>query len=130
MAVNIIVISDPILEGTTPEITATLKNKAGAAILLVDLLTIKLSLYSMADPPTHTIINARSEQDVKNANNVEIDANGNLKWQTVPADMDVLNTALKLEKHHALFVWTYNEGAVVMTGAHIIEMTVQNLIKV
>lgn len=128
MATPITTIQDEILEGSTPTISGTLTNKAGVAIPLTDLLTLKLTLYSL-DDSTFPIINGRDAQDVKNANRVTVSSGGVMDWNLAPADSGILNSALGKEKHRAVFKWTYNESAVEQTGIHIIDFKVKNIQK-
>lgn len=128
MTTQVTTLLDAVLEGSTPTISGTLTNKAGIAIPLADLLTLKLTLYSMSDS-SFPIINGRDAQDVKNTNRVIVDANGGLAWNLDSVDSSILNTALGQETHRAIFAWTYNEGSVEQTGKHIIDFKVKNLQK-
>ena len=121
-------IPDAILEGSTPTISGTLTDKAGAAIPLASLLTLKLTLYSMSDS-SFPIINSRDAQDVKNANRVIVGDNGELSWNLDSVDSSILNQALGHETHRAIFAWTYDEGSVEQTGKQIIDFKVKNLQK-
>jgi len=128
MATNVTTLADEILEKTTPKLTAVLKDEDGNPIADTDLVALELTLYSMEDPPTHTIINSRSAQDVLNKDNVTVDGSGNLTWEVQAEDTAILDGSRTKERHRAVFDWTYNAGA--KRGRHIIDMTVRNLEKV
>lgn len=134
MAVNKKVLTDYILEGTTPSISATITNKAGAAIPLASLTTLTLTLYNIDDSAC-PIINSRNAQDVKNANRVTVDANGNLKWTLAPEDSAIATPSALTDQHPynthwAVLRWTYTEDSLPQVGSHIIEFQVWNLQKV
>lgn len=128
MTTQVTTLPDAILEGSTPTISGTLTNKTGVAIPLVDLLTLKLTLYSMSDS-SFPIINNRDAQDVLNLNRVTVDANGGVAWNLDSVDSGILSQSLGQETHRAIFAWTYNEGLVEQTGKHIIDFKVKNLQK-
>lgn len=136
MAVNKQVLTDYILEGTTPSISATITNKAGNAIPLSSLTTLTLTLYNIDDSAC-PIINGRNAQDVKNVveNRVTVDANGNLKWTLAPEDSVIVSPSVLTDQkpyntHRAVFKWTYIEDNLSQIGSHIIEFQVRNLEKV
>ena len=114
-----------ILEKTTRVYTATVEDEAGVAIPGTSLTTLVLTLYSLH---TGTVINSRNAQNVLNANNVTVDANGLLTWTMQPADNQILDNALTSERHTALFEFTYSSGA--KSGKHEVVFVVDNLTKV
>jgi len=122
------VLTNKILEKTTPKITAVIKDENGVAIPSTSLDTLTLDFYNMSDNPTFAVINSRTAQNVLNANDVSLDTSGNLTWQMVPLDNAVIDSALTTEDHRAVFNWTYSGGA--KTGRHIIDLTVVNLEKI
>jgi len=128
--VNQTILTDLILEKTTPKITAVIEDEAGTPVPGTSLLTLTLTLYSTSDSPAYAIINDRSDQDVLNAEGVTVDAEGNLAWQTASADTAIQDSVLEKETHRAVFKWTYASGSNTIVGAHIIDMTIQNLEKV
>jgi len=123
-------LTDNILEKTTPKIKAVLNDEAGNPIPATSLTTLTLTLYNMSDAPTHAIINSRDGQNVLNANNVSVGADGSLAWQLTALDTVIMDSLLKKETHRAVFKWTYTSGANTMVGSHIIDMTILNLEKV
>ena len=123
---NITVLEDEIFEGTTPEITANLQDENGDAVAGSNLTTLTLTLFSRNDL-SYPIINTREDQNVLNVNDVTVDEAGLVTWSTQPEDTIVYDSNLKLEKHRAVFEWTYDSGA--KNGKHIIDMTIKNLAK-
>lgn len=125
---NITTLTDPILEKTTPKLTAVLQDENGNPIAGSALGTLTLTLYNLNDGPTYTILNSRDNQNVLNTNNVTVDESGNLTWEMQTGDTPLVDAALDIEKHRAVFTWTYNGGT--KTGRHVIDMAVKNLQKV
>ena len=114
-----------VLERTTPRYSATIVDDQGVAISSANLSTITLTLY---EKKTGSIVNSRDEQNVKNANNVTIDASGVLVWSIQVADLVMVNTNNTNETHVALFEWTWDAGT--KSGKHEVELAVKNLTKV
>lgn len=88
--------------------SAQLLDEDGVAIPAATLTTLTLTLYVKE---TGDIINLRNAQNVLNANNVAVDSSGNLVWTVQPADHAVVATGRKLERHRAVFDFTWNSGA-------------------
>ena len=98
-------------EKSTGRYTATLTDELGVVIPLSSMTTLKLSLY---DVRTGTALNSRTLQDVLNANNVTYHAtSGLLTWSVQPADHAIVSarTDLTVERHRAVFDFTWNSGA-------------------
>lgn len=114
-----------VLEKTTPRYTAVLRDDTGAAIPAASLVTLTLSLYVVKTDGTIGIVNSRNAQNVLNANNVTVDANGNLVWSVQVADTTLVET-LPFERHIALWTWT----TATITGRHEVVLTVKNLLQV
>ena len=127
MAVNRTVLTDEILEKTTPKITATIKDEDGNAIASTDLNTLTLTFWNLTDPD-NSIINNRNSQNVLNANNVTVDTNGLLTWTLQPADTTISDSTLPKQTCRAMFEWTYNSGT--RNGKHLIDMVIVNITKV
>lgn len=87
--------------------SAQLLDQDGVAIPAASLVTLTLTL-SVKD--TGDIINSRSAQNVLNTNNVTVDASGNLVWTVQPADHAVVATGRKVERHRAVFDFTWSSG--------------------
>ena len=126
MAENRTELADKILEKTSPKITATMQDEEGTGIPAASLTTLTLTLYNL-DDSSNTIINSRSDQDVLNANNVTVNSSGNLVWSVQALDTIIVGDK-GVEKHRAVFEWTYSSGT--KNGKHIIDMDIRNLEKI
>lgn len=118
-----------ILEGTSPQYTATLKDEAtNLPVPLADITSLTLTLY---DLESLNIINLRDEQNILNANNVTVHAtSGLLTWQTQPEDNVIVDTTLDThakEVHIALFEWELTNGRV---GRKEVQLDIVQLDKV
>jgi hypothetical protein len=113
-----------ILEKTSRKYSAIIKDMDNIAVPAASLTTMVLTLYSIH---SLAVINSRNAQNVLNANNVSIDANGVLIWEMQPADNVVLDTTLQVEVHRAKFEWTWGGGK---AGRHEVDFQVRNLNKV
>lgn len=118
-----------VLEETTPQLTATLKDEAGDPVPLADIDAATLTLFV---PETGTIVNSRNKQNVKNANNVTIHAtSGLLTWDIQEADLAIIDTAddeNNREIHRALFEYDFDSNT--RKGAKQVDLVVHNLQKV
>lgn len=106
---------------------ATLKDESGTPIPVASLDTLKLTLY---DKSTDTIINARDAQDVKNANDVTVNAGGVVTWIVQPEDLPIVSSRVPYgarETHVALFEWTFDATG---RGHRAYEFAVKNVEKV
>jgi hypothetical protein len=112
-------------EKVTAKYSAIIQDEDETALSSSDLQTLTLTLY---DKSTGTIINSRNDQDVLNTNGVSVDANGNVVWLMDPDDNAIVTSTSKVEKHVALFKWTWDSGN--KEGKHEIVIQVKNLTKV
>lgn len=113
-----------ILEAVTGQYTATIVGNDGVTPLpLATLTTLVLSLYVVKADGTIAYVNGRNGQNVLNANNVAVDANGFLTWTIQTADTTLVE-ALPFERHIAVFKWTWPAG----TGKHEVVLVVQDLL--
>ncbi len=117
-------------EKTGAVYTATLKDADETVIALANLTTITLTFYDVATGDT---INSRTDQDVKNANNVTIHAtSGLLTWAMQANDNPIVTAATcpvdGYEHHRALFEFTFNGTG--SPGKHEADLYVRNLGKV
>lgn len=116
-------------ELTTAEYTATITDEDGETpIPLADLSTVTLTLY---DEASGSIINSRDDTNVKNTGPVTIHAtSGLLTWTMAPADNPIVGSVAVggVEKHIALFEWTWDSGN--KAGKHEVLIEVVNLGKV
>jgi hypothetical protein len=80
--------------------------------------------YKHAD--TATVINSRSAQNVKNANNVSIHDDGEIHWELQTADTVVTDSTLdagEYDHNIAQFTWTTTDGD---TGIHEVDIYIKN----
>jgi len=111
-------------EGTSAIYSCTLQDEDGDAIALSQLGTITLTYYNSDDG---TIINSRTEQDVKNANNVAISSVGVLTWNIQPLDTIIVagtTVPRQTERHTALFEWTW---ATTFAGRHELDLYIYQM---
>lgn len=97
-----------VLEGETPRYTATLKDDQGVPLPAASLTTLTMKLYVIKSDGSHQFIRgaAGAGQNVLNANNVTIDANGSIVWAMQVADTSLIE-AVPFETHIALWEWTW-----------------------
>lgn len=100
-------LADPIREGTTCALTATLRDEAGAAVPGASLQSLLLTLYRRRDGK---ILNGRQRQNILNANGGVVDAAGKLTLTLGGLDNAVLDPAARLEEHACLLEFTYAGG--------------------
>jgi len=127
---NLTVLPEPVYEGSTRKIQATLQDASGTAVPASSLASLTLTLFDVA---LGSIINSRNAQDVLNKNDVAVDGNGLLTWSMRTADNVIVDATLAAgayETHRAMFIWTYTSGGTTETTIHIIEFRVLNLLKV
>lgn len=97
-------------ERSSYQFRAELKDENKAAIPVASLESLTLTL---TDERTNVVINSRASQNVLNANNVTVDANGVLIWSLQPEDNAIINTRLQMgevESHFAVFKWKLLNG--------------------
>jgi len=109
-------------EQNTARYTAVIKDETGAAVSVVSIVTLTLTLY---DKDTETILNSRNGQNVLNLNGVTVDINGALVWILEPGDNAIVNDAKAYEDHVALFAFTYGVGGA-KAGTWEVLLTVSN----
>jgi hypothetical protein len=112
-------------EKVTARYSAIIQDETETALAGSNLQTLTLTLY---DKATGTIINSRNDQDVLNTNGVSVDGSGNVVWIMEPEDNAVVTATSKVEKHIALFEWTWDSGN--KEGRHEVVLQVKNLTKV
>ena len=103
-------------EGTSGIFTALLTDNDGVTVVPGSvLLTLTLTLYVIKQNGQDQIVNGRDQQSVLNTNNVQVldtpltDSTGrryNLIWSIQPGDTAIIESALRYERHIALFQWT------------------------
>ena len=105
---------------TSARYTAVLLDQTGTPVPASSLSTLTLTLKDQA---SGAVINGRNAQSVLNANNVTVEASGNLVWSLQPADSPILNAELGTETHLATFVAIWPSGRL----NHVVAIPVQNL---
>ena len=106
-------------------ITATFKDELGVAIPNTDFTAINMTLFLLSDPTQ--IVNARDNQNVLNANNCTVDANGLFSWNVQPGDRAMISTTVSEEIHRAEIRYKWAGGN--KEGVAIIDLPVINLVK-
>lgn len=97
-------------QNTKARYTGQIVDELGAGIDAASLTTLTLTLYDLV---SNTIINGRNAQNILNANNVTVDASGNLVWSVQPSDNPIYSsTPVENELHIALFQWTWGVAGV------------------
>jgi hypothetical protein len=96
-------------EQTSGTYTATLVDEMGLAVNVAVLTEVTLTLY---DLQSGEVINDRDYQDVKNANDVTINALGALEWKIQAADNAVVTDKMAgtVERHIAFFHFVWPGG--------------------
>lgn len=117
-----------VLEKTTPKYTATVVDDDGNPLPAASLTTLTLYLYVTKADGTYSFIRGAAgvPQNVLNANNVTVDANGLVTWSVQVADTTLVE-AVPVEAHVALWTWTWGSTR---TGRHELRMNVRNLVQV
>lgn len=113
-----------IKEGATATYAAVLKTESGTPLAATDIQTITLTYYNAADG---TVINSRSQQNVKNTNDVTIDNSGNLTWRIRAEDTVIVAGTVasgETEKHVALFEFTWNST---FHSRHVLNLYIQQI---
>lgn len=119
------VLTKAVAEQTSATITGTLTSDTGAAIPAADLTTLTVTRYEKV---SGTILNARSGQNILNANGGTVNAAGLLTLQLDPLDHVLQSQGAIREIHVTLIEATWNAGT--KTGRFEIEYPVVNLTKV
>ena len=96
----------PVPERSMALYTAYLKDETGTVVALAAIATLTLTVR---DRLTNTVINARSAQNVLNANNVTVHAtSGLVTWTLQAADTTPLNRNQVYADHVAEFAATWS----------------------
>lgn len=119
---SVVVLSTPLLEGASADYEFQLDDGAGNPIALADLQTLTLTYY---DQTTLTVVNGREDQDVLNANDVEVSGGGTLHWFMQVEDAVLVDSRHGTEPHVALFTWTWDDGTEVRTARHAVQFTLE-----
>jgi hypothetical protein len=114
-------------EGESCNLYVSFVDMAGDAIPKASLATCTLTLF---DEATTEIINARSVQNVKDANGGSVTSGGELTMRLDANDSVVVDDDLAagdVEDHIARFEWTWNDGVQTRTGRQEFVLKVQKL---
>ena len=101
-------ISKEVPEGSSALLTCIIRDELGVAVPVGSISTLKATLYDLLDATA--IINSRDHQNVKNANDGTVDANGNFALQLRDVDNPVLHPTERFEWHVLLVEWTWGTG--------------------
>lgn len=113
-------------ERSTGTLRFALTDEDGAPISDTLLTSLTLTLY---DRLSGTTLNDRNHQDVLNLNDVILDGSGHAAWSVQSADhVLVSQKPMALERHRAVFEYTWNSGA--QRDWHAFEFLVQGELKV
>jgi len=102
----------PAIEATKAVYAGQLVDETGTPVPASVLTSGVLTLYDLR---SGSIINGRNGQNILNANNVTIDASGNITWTMAPTDHPFLGgppNPTSVERHIAFFtfVWPGSGG--------------------
>lgn len=106
-------------ERQSGEIRVALPTVDGAALTVDDLTAVTLTLYDCATyvpgSPTTGILNERDQQDIRGGSpagglNVVYEE-GEAVWTIQPEDNVIVTSRRQVERHRALFVFTWADGA-------------------
>lgn len=118
----------PIDERESGTYSATIVGNDGVTPLPGSTLsTLTLTLYVIKQDGTEEVVNGRNQQNVLNANNVTVSEAGALVWSVRPLDTIIVESFLPVERHIALFEWTWPTGN---AGKHEFVAAVRNLRRV
>jgi len=109
--------------GATPTYQVTLVNEQDIPVAASLLTTLTMTLW---EATTRTILNARSDQNVLNANNCTFHpTSGVFTWVMQPADTAHLATTPLFEEHVMVLRWTWENGTRV--GYHQVRFRIRTL---
>lgn len=118
-------ITEPMAEGASAQITATITREDGVTGFLPETLT--LTLFVLEDG---AIVNSVTAVDILNTGRGTVSAGGALVCLLTPADMVIVSprSGKGTEKHVAFFEWTWSTGT--RKGKHEVLFTVADFAKV
>jgi len=103
------VLQTPIVaEGTSTQLTATLKDRLGVAVPGTDLTHLTLTLYELE---SETVINSRDAQNILGVNGGSVSVAGVLTLELSELDNVLVSQDSGRETHVALFQYRYNGGS-------------------
>jgi hypothetical protein len=122
-----VVLTQPLLEGTTGFYSFELTDAAGLAIDASQTETLTLTVFDVA---TGATVNGRNGQDALNTNDVTLvtvlsPLVSTVTWAMQPADTVRLGLRREIEPHMAVFQWSWDSGA--QRQAHKVQFGVEAL---
>jgi hypothetical protein len=123
-----VVLTQPLLEGTTGFYSFELTDAADVPIDAVHTESLTLTVIDVA---TGAIVNGRDAQDALNAHNVTLvtvtdpTLVSTVTWAIQPADTVQLGHRREVEPHLAIFEWQWDSGA--QRQAHKVQFGVEAL---
>lgn len=119
-------------ESSSSRLIATVEDETETAIPAASIDTLTLHLYDQltelnSPGSTAAVLNGRNRQNVLNTNGCTIDASGNLEMIFTPADNAIVNTGKSVERHIALFEYTYAAG--LKAGKEEVKIDVTNYVR-
>jgi hypothetical protein len=122
-----VVLTQPLLEGTTGFYSFELTDAAGLAIDASQTETLTLTVFDVA---TGATVNGRNGQDALNTNDVTLvtvlsPLVSTVTWAMQPADTVRLGLRREIEPHLAVFQWSWDSGA--QRQAHKVQFGVEAL---
>ncbi len=102
-------------EASTKVVEFDILDQAGAVVPAASLTLATLTLYDMetfvpGSSPVTGILNTRDGQTVLNAHDVVIDTAGHVTWTMAPEDNPIVTLRRQVERHRALFRFTWTTG--------------------
>jgi hypothetical protein len=91
----------------------------GVQLTLAEILTLT---FTLRDVRTGGVINSRTNQNVKNANNVTVAVDGAIAWSAQAEDCIIVNRTIENETHRLLVRCTYAGGV----GSGEIDIVINN----
>ena len=107
---------EPVQSGESSNVVVTFHDIAGDAIVKASLATLTVTLY---DRTTLAVINSRSAQNVKDANNGTVANDGTLTLRLGASDNVIVGTSVAvgaLEEHVVRLQWTWSDGVETRNG--------------
>src|ERR1051325_7574916 len=119
---SVVVLTDPILEGSTKTYSVQLVDETGADLPSDVLLSLTLTYY---DKDTLTVINARQDQDVLDGNDVTVIVDGLIEWNMQVEDTALVDSRKGLEAHIILLTWSWQSGIETKIDRHEAQVTIE-----
>ncbi len=117
-------------ERSSKVVTFTILDDAGLPVPVSAISVATLTLYDfqtgqIGGSPQVGILNNRQDQDVLNANDVTIDSAGLVTWIMQPEDNIISTERRQIERHRAMFSFTWSIGSPTIAGASTYECEIE-----